>query len=105
MENPAQSTDLLEIRNRLQRAEEQLAEITARNARVEGDKAWEISAARKITVAALTYVITALVFTAIGTPSPWTNAAIPLCGYLISTFTLPWAKASWLRRHSRVCKD
>jgi hypothetical protein len=82
--------------DRIAALESAVSELRQRNKRVEADKAWETSLARKAVVSFLTYAITASVFWALGVPTPFRNALIPLAGYVISTLTIPWAKSRWV---------
>ena len=76
----------------------QIQSILSRNARVEADKAWETSGARKIVVALLTYIVIVLFFLAGGFPRPWVNALVPTLGFLLSTLTVDLAKSWWLKK-------
>lgn len=81
--------------------EKRVASIEERNARVELDKGWEISAARKIIILVTTYILIAIYMTFIGVTDPWLNAIIPSLGFLISTMTLQWAKNIWLKSQNK----
>lgn len=70
----------------------------ARNARVEADKAWETSWTRRLTIAAITYVLASALLVWIRAPQPFLAALVPTAGYLLSTLTLPFAKSWWLKR-------
>lgn len=87
---------LVDMQERVSSVERQRIEIAARNTRVEIDKAWETSLARKLLIVALTYGITCAIFTFIHVPAPFTNAIIPSAGYALSTLTIPWAKYAWI---------
>jgi hypothetical protein len=76
----------------------EIAAIKERNARVEADKAWETSKARKIVIAVLTYLVIVLFFFAAGLPSPFVNAVVPTAGFVLSTLSLPWFKGLWLKK-------
>ena len=76
----------------------EIKKIQERNARVEADKAWETSGARKIVVALLTYIVIVLFFLAGGFPRPWVNAIVPTLGFLLSTLTVEIAKSWWLKK-------
>jgi hypothetical protein len=89
-----------EVLLRLVAIEDSIAAIGERNRRVESDKAWEVSFTRRATICFLTYVTTAGVFWCLSVDSPFRNALIPLCGYLISTLTVPWVKKIWLLRQN-----
>jgi len=71
-----------------------IAEIEARNIRVEREKAWEDSITRKLSILALTFLSTALLF--ITLDAPWYNALIPTLGFYLSTLSLPLIKKWWL---------
>lgn len=78
--------------------EQRVAEIEARNARVEMDKAWETSWARRGLISLFTYLSIALYlkFVVLVT-DPWVNAIVPALGFLLSTLTLPYFKKLWGR--------
>ncbi|MEI8091894.1 MAG: hypothetical protein WCG98_06880 [bacterium] len=65
--------------------QKQIDEIKARNTRVEADKAWEKSGARKIIIALLTYIVIIIFFYAARLPHPWLNAIVPTVGFILST--------------------
>ncbi len=83
---------------RIDRLEAALKTIEVRNARVEADKAWETSAFRVITIAAMTYAVVAFFLLSIGTPNPWINALVPVVGFVLSTQSLPLIKRWWMSR-------
>lgn len=80
----------------LQSLERRVSEIEKRNARVEEDKAWETSLARRALVAAFTYIAVGAYFAAISIPDPWLNAVVPTVAFLLSTLTLPYFRKVWL---------
>lgn len=69
--------------------------IKLRNQRVEKDKAWETSAARKVSVAVLTYLTVLLFFIVIEVENPLLGALVPTLGFLLSTLSLPFIKKWW----------
>jgi hypothetical protein len=75
-----------------------IAEIKARNRKVEADKAWETSYTRRGIIALFTYLAIALYLNAIRIPHPWLSAVIPAVGFLLSTLTLPFFKRMWVER-------
>ncbi|MDP3771181.1 MAG: hypothetical protein Q8R16_02700 [bacterium] len=81
--------------------EQRLAAIEARNRRVELDKAWEVSAVRRIIIFVSTYVVLGFYLWAIAVPRPWLNAIVPAVGFALSTFALSPARRWWERRRSR----
>ncbi len=80
--------------------EKRVKALEDRNRRVEGDKAWETSHARKFIIAVFTYLAIALYMYAISLPSPWLNAIVPTAGFLLSTLTFPFFRRIWLSRKS-----
>lgn len=82
--------------------EQRILAIEARNRRVEKDKAWETSWARKALIALFTYITLALYMHAIDLDRPWHNAIVPTVGFMLSALSLPLFKRAWLRwRDSR----
>lgn len=84
----------------LQKLEKEIEGIRARNSRVEADKAWEISGARRIFIGISTYALIALFMIIIGLERPFISAIIPAAAYLISTFSLGVLKTWWLKRRN-----
>jgi len=82
----------------LAQLEKEIAHIKERNRKVEADKAWETSWARRIAIVALTYAVTSIVFASIGVPKPFENALVPTVAFLLSTLTLEAFKNMWLCR-------
>lgn len=81
--------------------EEELIAIKERNARVEMDKAWEISLSRKILVLITTYFVASLALYGIGVPDFFLGAIIPTLGFFLSTLSFPLVKKWWISRHSK----
>lgn len=77
-----------------------LEELHARNRRVEAEKAWEGSATRRGFLAVLTYATACAFLWSVGNPAWYVHALFPPAGYLLSTLSLPWVKATWLRHRS-----
>ena len=71
--------------------------IEQRNKKVEMDKAWETSWARKIIIAFLTYITIVLFFFVAKLPKPFLNSIIPTAGFVISTLSLPYFKKFWIK--------
>jgi hypothetical protein len=84
-------TTILELEKRLEAVE-------SRNERVTSDKAWETSTARKLCIAALTYLVVVSYLIVIHKDGPWINALVPVIGYLLSTLVLARVKASWVKK-------
>lgn len=78
--------------------EEEINLIKERNKKVESDKAWETSPVRILSVAVLTYIITAIVFYFIGVKNFLLSALIPTTGYYLSTQSLPIIKKWWVNK-------
>ena len=76
-----------------------LQEIEERNRRVEADKAWETSWARRGLIALITYVCAVILLSILGNAAAWAGAFVPVMGYILSTLTLPAAKTAWLKRN------
>ncbi len=88
------------LENRITKIETTLAEIQARNQKVERDKAWETSLARRSLLFLTTYILTALVFYLIGVENFLANALVPSIAYFLSTLAVPRLKRHWLSRLS-----
>jgi len=76
----------------------EIESIKARNVRVEANKAWEVSWARRIMIAVLTYIVILLFFLVAALPNPFVNSLVPTLGFLISTLTIDLAKQEWIKR-------
>jgi len=76
----------------------EIDEIKARNKRVETDKAWETSWARKLIVLVLTYIVIVIFFFVSKLPEPFVNAVVPSVAFLLSTMTVPLFKKWWLNK-------
>lgn len=79
--------------------ESRITELETRNKRVEADKAWETSWTRRIAIAALTYFVVCLYLAFVIRINPWLNAIVPVVGFLLSTLTLSYIKAIWIKRN------
>ena len=77
--------------------EKRLKAIELRNKRVESDKAWETSFARKIIIAILTYLTIVLFFYIAHLPKPFINSIVPTTGFVLSTLSLPIFKKLWIK--------
>ncbi|HWB38697.1 MAG TPA: hypothetical protein VG604_00460 [Candidatus Saccharimonadales bacterium] len=78
--------------------EDRIAKLEARNNRVEGDKAWETSWFRRVSIALLTYIVVVFYLHFVVHISPWINALVPVIGYTLSTLTIARLKSWWLSR-------
>lgn len=83
--------------NELEQIKKDIAEIKERNARVEKDKAWETSSARKILIAILTYIVIVIFFLFSRLPNPFVNAIVPTLGFVLSTASIPYFKKIWIK--------
>ncbi len=83
--------------NLIEDLEKRIQKIDERNKRVEADKAWEISWARRIIIAILTYLTIVLFFTVNNFINPWRNAVVPTIGFILSTLTLSIFKKIWIK--------
>lgn len=79
----------------------EIDKIKARNARVEKDKAWETSLTRKLLILVLTYSVVVIFFFVTKLPNPFMNAVVPTLGFFLSTLTVPWVKAIWIKRNKQ----
>ena len=76
---------------------EHLSKLKERNARVEADKAWETSWARRGIIAIFTYLVVVVFLISIGAQDPWLAALVPAGAYMLSTSTLPFIKKWWIK--------
>jgi hypothetical protein len=80
---------------------DEIDKIKERNKRVEADKAWETSLARKVVIVTFTYSLSVIVLISIDAPNPFFNAAIPTLGFLLSTMTFGFIKKWWIQNMYR----
>ena len=80
-----------------QKLNKEVQKIKERNSKVEADKAWETSLARKLLIALLTYFVIVLFFHFARLPNPFVNAIVPTMGFLLSTLSLPLFKKIWIK--------
>ena len=81
----------------IEQLQTEIEEIKKRNQRVEADKAWETSWARKIIIFLLTYTVIVIFFFFARLPSPFLNAIVPSLAFVLSTLTIPLFKKWWLK--------
>jgi len=89
------------MEERVKNLEREISEIKARNIKVEADKAWEVSSARRLFILVSTYIIAGIWLAVIKDSFPWLKAFVPPAGYLLSTLSLPFVKNWWLKNHGR----
>jgi len=77
--------------------EQRLRKIEERNIKVENDKAWEISFARRALLTFFTYLSVGFYFNAIKIEKPWLNAIVPALAFMLSTLTIPFFKKLWMK--------
>lgn len=85
--------------NNAEELEQRIAALEARNRRVEGDKGWETSWTRRLSIMAMTYVVVSVYLQFVVHIDPWINALVPVIGFLLSTLTLSILKSWWLMRN------
>lgn len=81
-----------------QSIEERLAIVEARNTKVEGDKAWETSWTRRLSIMVLTYLVVVVYLYFVVHIDPWINAIVPVIGFFLSTLTIEFIKTRWISR-------
>lgn len=80
--------------------EQRIQKIEKRNKTVELDKAWETSWARKLLIAAFTYIAIGIFLSVIKVDRPWLAAIVPAIGFTLSTLTMPFFKSAWKKRRA-----
>jgi hypothetical protein len=83
----------------IEQLKKEIADIKARNKRVELQKAWETSIIRKLSIVILTYMVMVILLSIIGTPVPLINAVVPTLGFFLSTLSLGIVKDWWMKRY------
>lgn len=84
-----------------QHLEQDIQSILERNARVEREKAWELSFTRRAVILLMTYAVATFFLWSIHIPFFYLQAFVPTLGYFLSTLSLPWIKNWWMRRCSK----
>lgn len=85
------------IKKRNQNLEDSVSNIFARNKKVEIDKAWEVSWARKIIIILISYVAIGCTLAFFGFSRAWISAIIPVLAFILSTLSLVFLKSLWLK--------
>ena len=75
--------------------------LKARNQKVEADKAWEQSWARRLSIGLMTYVIAGVWLAVINDTYPFLKAFVPSVGYILSTLSLPFIKNWWVKNTTK----
>jgi hypothetical protein len=78
--------------------EKRVAQLEARNRRVEADKAWETSWKRRFSIMILIYLTIVFYLHFVIHINPWINGLVPVIGYFISTLTITWLKKRFIDR-------
>lgn len=84
----------------LDNIKKEIKKIQERNVRVEKDKAWETSWARRISISIITYILITLFLIIIKVEKPFLSAIIPAIAYLVSTASLGLIKNWWTTKTS-----
>jgi len=90
---------------KIQILKREILQIKERNKKVEIDKSWETSFARKIIIAILTYFVIVIFFIFAELPKPFVNAIVPTIGFLLSTLSVWFFKEIWIRYCYKWDKD
>jgi len=80
----------------IEQLQSEVKELKNRNQRVEADKGWETSFARRALLTLFTYLALGIYMWAIDIGRPWLNAIVPTAGFMLSTLSLPWLKKRWV---------
>ncbi len=85
----------------MQDLEKSIASILERNAKVEAEKAWEISMYRRVCITIFTYIVACIFLWLIDTSNFGLHALVPTGGYVFSLLSLPWIKERWIAKHQK----
>jgi hypothetical protein len=77
---------------------QELLEIKERNARVEREKAWEVSWTRRLVIAAAICLTAWAWLLNLKVQHAELHALVPGAAYVLSTLSLPLIKSWWMRR-------
>lgn len=83
----------------MEHLEFEIKKIQQRNFKVEADKAWETSIQRKMSVAAITYIIVLLVMYFLDFEDIFFGAIIPTAWYLLSTLGVNSIKKIYVKKY------
>jgi len=87
------------MEERLQKLEKEIEQIKERNARVEADKAWEVSNFRTFIIAVIIYLIELRYF--INSGNYFINALVTALGFIVSVQSFTFIKKRWLKKHRK----
>jgi hypothetical protein len=85
------------MEDRIKKIEEAIEAIQKRNISVENNKAWERSSIRILSISIITYIVAISILYILHAPHIFLNACIPVCGFILSTQSLPSIKKIWLK--------
>ncbi|MFA5184294.1 MAG: hypothetical protein WC456_02090 [Patescibacteria group bacterium] len=88
----------------MENLEQKIQKIEDRNNRVEADKSWETSWARRGLLMLFTYLAIGAYLQAINISQPWLNAVVPAVAFMLSTLTMPFFKKMWLKNKQSARK-
>lgn len=80
---------------------ESVDQIKDRNARVEIEKAWEVSKTRIASILIVTYLTSVVLFYILESQVPWINALVPTVGFFLSTQSLSFFKKRWMEKKKK----
>ncbi|PIZ70640.1 hypothetical protein COY07_06365 [Candidatus Peregrinibacteria bacterium CG_4_10_14_0_2_um_filter_43_11] len=87
------------MNDQIEKITQRIEAIETRNKKVEADKAWETSWARKILIAIITYLLIVIFMSIAGFKKPFLEAIVPATAYLISMSIIPQFKTWWIKKH------
>ena len=85
------------MEEKIKNLEKEIEIIKQRNAKVEADKAWEVSYFRVFLISAVIYIVAVKFLYFIGTENYFLNALVPTMGYFLSVQSLPFIKKWWVK--------
>lgn len=88
---------VIDLMPAIEELQSEIEKIKARNNRVEADKAWETSRAKKITIFILTYFVIVVFFCFANLPNPLINSIVPAVAFILSTLAISVLKKIWLK--------
>jgi len=86
------------MENEIIKLKKEVEKIKERNRRVEEDKAWETSWARKIFITFSTYIIVVVFMIVMQENKPFLKSLVPVLGYILSSVSYGVVRSWWLKR-------
>lgn len=83
--------------SQIESLQKEIEKLKERNRKVEANKAWETSFARKLILFTLTYVVAGITLQTLNDTAPWTHAIIPSIGFFLSTLSIPFLRDIWIK--------